>query len=76
MYGVCLLCDVLVLLNHYWCCQAFKHFVLTCLTVPVLYMYQDGGCLNPRNCCPTAISDYDFDLYIRIFKSLFGITRN
>ena len=29
-----------------------------------------------RNCCPTAISDFDFDLYIWIFKSLFGITRN
>ena len=31
---------------------------------------------NQRNCCPTAISDFDFDLYIWIFKSLFGITRN
>ena len=31
---------------------------------------------NQQNCCPTAISDFDFDLYIWIFKSLFGITRN
>ena len=31
---------------------------------------------NQRNYCPTAISDFDFDLYIWIFKSLFGITRN
>ena len=46
MYGVCLLCDVLVLSNHYiGAVEPLKHFVLTCFTVPVLCMYQDGRCL-------------------------------
>ena len=31
---------------------------------------------NQRNCCPIAISDFDLDQNIWIFKSLFIITRN
>ena len=43
MYCVCLLCDIGAV--EPLCIGAVKHFVLTCLAVPVLCMYQDGGCL-------------------------------
>ena len=77
MYGVCLLCDVLVLSNHYIGAveplNTLCWHVCQCLSCACIRMVD---AFNQRNCCPTAISDFDFDLYIWIFKSLFGITRN
>ena len=40
------------------------------------YGYEMVDAFGQRNCCATTISDFDFDLCIWIFKSLFGITRN
>ena len=67
----------------YWCCRTIIGAVeplntlcwrvWQCLSCACIRMVD---AFNQRNCCPTVISDFDFDLYIWIFKSLFGITRN
>ena len=67
----------------YWCCwtiigaveplNTLCWRVWQCLSCTYIRMVD---AFNQQNCCPIAISDFDFDLYIRIFKSLFGITRN
>ena len=60
-YGVCLLCDALVLLTLCWRVWQF----LSCITMV--------DALNRWICCPIVISDWDLKIS---WKSLFIITSN